>query len=661
MVYVEHYETSWDADLKQRFDRITKELDEVGGLESNDDKIEIEDVILDWRFAEFLLKNEIYLTRLKVWVETIKKNGLNKKAWDSVKNLEKFLKDIGNKDDMEKDYNKFIEKLRKPKDLHKMKEDEIRKLSLYLVMNEKSALEAYTVMKSFENEDRWFWSATLMWTGMKMEDINVFQKIKKVIKDNYQNNENFIELDYPWYKNLSATSQSIKSFIEAHKWVLSGQWLEWDWTGLTVSHIVDKKNSIVSREVVVTRLNEYNNQRIEKNKKLVEGANINYTASDFTKSNWVLKYKGNEFTIESLRTYFWEEAKTAVKDWDFVNDTEKVRLLEECKDKVFDNMRNKLLSDTNVKDEKFSDKDKKNADENKDSGAKSADKTDDKNKDSGAKSADKTDDKNKVSEVEKKSIGSTSEYVAEKGMIRIMDVKLKNRLKELWFCEKLDWESINFNIDKVREYLIGLQDKSWKDLQRQKPLDKKVWIIAVQVALNHLSKLDKKPKYAVKSVNGAYRLDTINWVKAFQSDNGLKVDGKPWSKTIKKLIMSLSWVTVFQRTEERKEWESSEQLEKKEGISSQIEVNVNNKKVDNKKVDNKSTDNKDLIKSENKVEWKKEVEANANQKTGVDVGTNIKNDSNVSIKIEGNNTGEIIGSKTINVVENKIDIKTKKG
>jgi hypothetical protein len=176
-----------------------------------------------------------------------------------------------------------------------------------------------------------------------------------------------------------------------------------------------------------------------------------------------------------------------------------------------------------------------------------------------------------------------------------------------------------------------------------------------------LSKLDKKPKYAVKSVNGAYRLDTINWVKAFQSDNGLKVDGKPWSKTIKKLIMSLSWVTVFQRTEERKEWESSEQLEKKEGISSQIEVNVNNKKVDNKKVDNKSTDNKDLIKSENKVEWKKEVEANANQKTGVDVGTNIKNDSNVSIKIEGNNTGEIIGSKTINVVENKIDIKTKKG
>jgi hypothetical protein len=129
-----------------------------------------------------------------------------------------------------------------------------------------------------------------------------------------------------------------------------------------------------------------------------------------------------------------------------VNDTEKVRLLEECKDKVFDNMRNKLLSDTNVKDEKFSDKDKKNADENKDSGAKSADKTDDKNKDSGAKSADKTDDKNKdsgaksadktddknkVSEVEKKSIGSTSEYVAEKGMIRIMDVKLKNRLKEL--------------------------------------------------------------------------------------------------------------------------------------------------------------------------------------------------------------------------------------
>jgi hypothetical protein len=52
---------------------------------------------------------------------------------------------------------------------------------------------------------------------MKMEDINVFQTIWKVIKDNYQNNESFIELTYPGYKNLSATSQSIKSFLGTYK------------------------------------------------------------------------------------------------------------------------------------------------------------------------------------------------------------------------------------------------------------------------------------------------------------------------------------------------------------------------------------------------------------------------------------------------------------
>ncbi len=50
---------------------------------------------------------------------------------------------------------------------------------------------------------------------------------------------------------------------------------------------------------------------------------------------------------------------------------------------------------------------------------------------------------------------------------------------------------------------MTLQNKSWSQLRKQKPLDRKVWIVAVQVALNHLDKINLglKPKYAVKSIN----------------------------------------------------------------------------------------------------------------------------------------------------------------
>jgi hypothetical protein len=55
---------------------------------------------------------------------------------------------------MEKDYKKFMDKLRNPMELHKMKDEEVRKLCLYLSMNEKVALDVYQTMKSFEDVDR---------------------------------------------------------------------------------------------------------------------------------------------------------------------------------------------------------------------------------------------------------------------------------------------------------------------------------------------------------------------------------------------------------------------------------------------------------------------------------------------------------------------------
>ncbi len=658
MVEVMNNDVTSESELKQRFDKISKELTEVWGPETMDDKIEINDVILDWRFAEFLLKNEIYLTRLKTYVETISNNGLSKKAWNSFNDLKKFLNDIWDNGEMSKDYNKFMDKLKNPKDLHKMKDDEVRKLGLYLATNENAALEAYRVMKSFEDVDRWYWSATLLGTGMKMEDINVFQWIKRVLKESYQNNERFIEMDYPGYQNLSVSSQSIKSFLETHKWVLSGPWLEWDWTELTVAHIGDKKNSIVSKEAIVAKLNEFNNQRIENNKKFVEAVIINYTASDFTKSNWVLKYKWNEFTKETLRTYFQDEMRAAVTGWDFVNDIEKNRLVEQCNDAIFNNIKNKLLSDPNVKDDKIPEIVSKTENEMENTTEKNQDKleNEDKNSKENKKSVNKKkkgkkngksnngenteavdkseNNKDKNSEkVEQRDVGM--EYVSKENVVRIKDSKLKNKIRELWFCENLDWGSVKFNVAKIKEYLTNIQAKSWKQLQKQKPLDKKVWIIAVQVSLNHLSTYDNKSAYAVKFINWIYKADTMNWVKAFQKDNWLKVDGRPWSNTIKKLVEKLWWSSVGKSDVNRKTEDPENNL------------NSNKNEVSNQEWNKTELEGKN---PEEKVE----------QKTNVEIGTSIQNNSNVSINIDGNNTGNVVGSKSSNEVVNNVGVSVNK-
>lgn len=645
MVEVITQEVAWDSELKKRFDKLSKELTEVWGPETSDDKIDIDDVILDWRFAEFLLKNEIYLTKLKTYVDTIKRDGLSKKAWTSINDLDAFLKDLWDKEGMEKDYNKLMDKLKNPKDLHKMKDNEVRKLSLYLSMNEGAALEAYRSMKGFVDVDRWFWSATLLGTGMKMEDINVFQTIWKVIKDNYQNNESFIELIYPGYKNLSATSQSIKSFLWTYKWVISGQWLEWEWDELTVAHIGDVKNSIVNKEAVVAKLNELNNQRISKNKSLVEGASVNFPMSRFTKTaEWGLKYNWYEFKADDV-LMFVDEISAAVTGGDFVNDREKSRLIRECKDTIYTNLKNKLLSDPNVKGEKSPDKvkDEKSSDKSNE-----VDKKSDQTK-GGTGLNNNTGKKNdKIDNKSEKKIVATDEYVAEKNMVNIKDTKLKSKILELWFCENLDTDPVKFNKNKVKDYLVTLQSKSWKQLQTQKSLDRKVWIVAVQIALNYLSKsqLSGNSLYTIKSINWVYNADTIKWVRAFQEKNGLKVDGKAWSKTIKKLDEQLRWFYEIQTNSVTVE-----------------NVNYNAESKDsnqiNKQEEKKDTDNMTKKDIKNNIQNQKIVQE-VEKKTEVAIGTNITNSSTASINVAGDNNGTIIGDQTRNKVISNVTIKTGK-
>lgn len=642
MVELVNQRVSWDSELKQRFDRLSKELTEVWGPEINDDRIDIDDVILDWRFAEFLLKNEIYLTRLKTYVDTIKRDGLSKKAWSSINDLDAFLKDLWDKEGMEKDYNKLMDKLKNPKDLHKMKDKEVRKLSLYLSMNESAALEAYRLMKGFVDVDRWFWSATLLGTGMKMEDINVFQTIWKVIKDNYQNNESFIELTYPGYKNLSATSQSIKSFLGTYKWVISGQWLEWEWDELTVAHLGDVKNSIVNKEAVVAKLNELNNQRINKNKSLIETVSVNLPTSNFTKTaEWKLKYNWNEFKADDVMMFV-DEISASVTGGDFVNDREKSRLIRESKDTIYSNLRNKLLSDSNIKSEKSPDKvDNEKSSEKPSEVDKKADQgkvnTDINNKD---KKNDKIDKKSE------KRITNADEYIAGKNMVNIKDMKLKSRILELWFSENLDTDPVKFNKNKVKDYLVTLQSKSWKQLQTQKSLDRKVWIVSVQIALNYLGKsqLSGNSPFTVKSINWLYNVDMIEWVRAFQEKKGLKVDWKVWSKTIKKLVEELRWFYEVQANSVQVEHVKSE-------FNDSNQVNKQEEKKDANNITKK--DIKNNMQNQRAVQ---EVEKN----TDVAVGTSITNSSTVSINVSWNNYGKIVGDQTSNKVISNVSIKTGK-
>lgn len=642
MVELVNQRVSWDSELKQRFDRLSKELTDVWGPEINDDRIDIDDVILDWRFAEFLLKNEIYLTRLKTYVDTIKRDGLSKKAWSSINDLDAFLKDLWDKEGMEKDYNKLMDKLKNPKDLHKMKDKEVRKLSLYLSMNESAALEAYRLMKGFVDVDRWFWSATLLGTGMKMEDINVFQTIWKVIKDNYQNNESFIELTYPGYKNLSATSQSIKSFLGTYKWVISGQWLEWEWDELTVAHLGDVKNSIVNKEAVVAKLNELNNQRINKNKSLIETVSVNLPMSNFTKTaEWKLKYNWNEFKADDVMM-FADEISASVTGGDFVNDREKSRLIRESKDTIYSNLRNKLLSDSNIKGEKLPDK----VDNEKSSEKPSEidEKADQGKVDTDINNKDKKNDK--IDKKSEKRITNADEYIAKKYMVNIKDTKLKNRILELWFCDNLDTDPVKFNKNKVKDYLVTLQSKSWKQLQTQKSLDRKVWIVSVQIALNYLGKsqLSGNSHFTVKFINWLYNVDMIEWIRAFQEEKGLEVDWKVWSKTIKKLVEELRWFYEVQANSVQVEHVKSE-------FKDSNQVNKQEEKKDANNITKK--DIKNNMQNQRAVQ---EIEKN----TDVAVGTSITNSSTVSINVSWNNYGKIVGDQTSNEVISNVSIKTGK-
>ena len=339
---------------------------------------------------------------------------------------------------------------------------------------------------------------------------------------------------------------------------------------------------------------------------------------------------------------FADEISASVTGGDFVNDREKSRLIRESKDTIYSNLRNKLLSDSNIKGEKLPDKvDNEKSSEKPSEIDEKADQgkvnTDINNKD---KKNDKIDKKSE------KRITNADEYIAEKNMVNIKDTKLKNRILELWFCENLDTDPVKFNKNKVKDYHVTLQSKSWKQLQTQKSLDRKVWIVSVQIALNYLGKsqLSGNSHFTVKFINWLYNVDMIEWVRAFQEKKGLKVDWKVWSKTIKKLVEELRWFYEVQANSVQVEHVKSE-------FKDSNQVNKQEEKKDANNITKK--DIKNNMQNQRAVQ---EIEKN----TDVAVGTSITNSSTVSINVSWNNYGKIVGDQTSNKVISNVSIKTGK-
>lgn len=481
-----------ELELQQRLQKINTEIEQIWGINEIDDEVEIE-WCLDWKFAEFLLKpeNVNQYRILKEHVDKLKNwdwSNLWDKAWKGLDDLATFLDDIGNKDRMKKDYDEFMKKIQMPKKLNTMKSWEIRRLNIYLWFNKDEALVAYNAMKP------------IVWkfdeNKMKSEDIRFFESIWNTLQSNYSNSDKFMENDYPEVKSLQPTVDSLKAFAGSN------------WDGTNNISIPEVKNSIINKEKVKVKFEEMNNKRTRSNEEKIN--NINVTVDDltkFTKKDGLLKYDGQEFTVEKMMELFWDKIKEQAKQWtNFVNDGERDIAISKSKGNIFNKMKENLLKDKWVKEETSNNGNEGN-----------------------------------------ESINGKFMYEPNKEDFRIKLNGLKDKIKELGFYDgNEEWNTLKFDINKVKEYLVGIQWESWRNLQKQGPLEKATWIVAVQIALNYLWEKEGKSSYNVKWIDWIYKDKTKAWVRWFQEDNELlwrdgKGDGKPWPKTIEKIVERIWW------------------------------------------------------------------------------------------------------------------------
>ena len=504
---VDNAETTVDnSDMQARFDHIKDELYQVWDRSVDKEQYKIEWVseeTLNWAFAEFLLKPENMSTLwiLRDRVRILKENsGLRKKAWkDAVDALATFLDDIGDLDRMEKDYQEFMKKVENPKKLNTLKSWEIRRLNIYLWMHEheSEALAAYQKMRDIigKFDEKW----------MKSEDRRFFESVWDTIESNYSDSDAFMNADYPALTSLEPKVASLKAMLGEN----------WDGKNQSVN-VPAVENSIVDKSKVDEKVREVNQSRIDSNKGIVK--DITITVDDltkFTKKDGVLKYEWEEFSAEKMMEKFWDKIKEAANNGtDFVSETERDSIIDDCKTDIFNKFKWELLNNTWVQEEAREEDEHEN---------------------------------------------TSLEFNASKDIIRIKNDALKDKIKELWFTSNLDWDNVKFDINKVKDHLDSLKGKKWSELERSSQIDRQTWTIAVQIALMYLNWKDWSYKWScdVTWIDWLRGNKSVEWIRGFQnkyseahSDKRLKPDGLPWSATINAILDELWWTTVVTTPEQ---------------------------------------------------------------------------------------------------------------
>lgn len=568
-----------DQEFEKRYNVIAEEIRQIWT-----DKEQIENVdssMLSREFAIFLKEHPKELAALKNSIDTIKNaQGLPERVWkDVVDLLSDFLEhldklaassvtdqfrrtdyqgqgsgsvDISKIDDKKllKDYKKFLDKLAKPKNLHKMKEKEKENVKSYLRQDKEAANNVYTYMKNLEDTNDSFPATPLIWTGMKLDDIKVYIDIKKFLGEQYGNDEDFIDYEYHGYKQLDSRADSLKNFLgenhadwlsvrqswevsgvaESEAWISDNPWeakIYWNGENILEGYLKVVPNSIVNRKAIVEKFNKCNKERNDRILDVIEKTNFTLPLDHFTKTkDWQIKYWWAEFTPDVMINNFMKELGDCIQSWDFVNeDVEKPDLIrsDNIKGGIFNKLDDYLKQQIHEIPEEKPSVDNWNGQGWLETGAEQT--------------------------------SSNEEFLLEGSEVKdIIKIKKKNSsLKkrittDLKFCDKLGGEKVKFDIGAVKKYLNDIKENSRIQLNNMKNLDKETWTIAVQIALMYLNKKewDYQSKCNVTYIDGIYKNKTEDWVLWFQKTwneknpkNMILPDKKSWPQTISKILQVL--------------------------------------------------------------------------------------------------------------------------
>ena len=158
----------------------------------------------------------------------------------------------------------------------------------------------------------------------------------------------------------------------------------------------------------------------------------------------------------------------------------------------------------------------------------------------------------------KENVNDTKERVKSQ-----VDKELQQLTKEIWknfYSINENWE-VEYDLDLVKKYLETKKDKQYSELKSQ---NTSAWIMAVQIALSSTGYDVGKVDWILRN-RWAKTSKTVNAIKRFQIDNGLKPDGQPGSKTIIKLLEKL-WPTTLQDGD-------IEKKQKEERVDENVEEN----------------------------------------------------------------------------------------